>query len=407
MATYRFFVENLRWLSAGILLTFLSSFGQTFFISIFAGKIQADFGMSLEDWAWAYGVGTAASAVVMIWAGALTDVFLTRVIGGVVLCLLAGACLFMAFNTWAVLMPLAIFGLRFAGQGMTSHVAVVSMSRWFIATRGKALSIATLGFSIGEATLPLIFVSLMIFVDWRFLWIGAALIAVLAVPILTRLLREERTPQGQAEVSQAEGMRSRHWTRKDVLKHWLFWLMIPALLGPSAFNTAFFFFQVHFAQIKGWSHLELVALFPLYTALAVGTMLVSGWLLDRFGTPRLIPWYQLPMVVGFMLFSYGDTLVVAALGLGFLALSAGANATLPNAFWAEFYGTRNIGAIKAMAAAIMVLGSALGPWLTGSLIERGYSLESQYMGFACFFLFATALMWIGVHRAARDLSPAA
>ena len=49
------------------------------------------------------------------------------------------------------------------------------------------------------------------------------------------------------------------------------------------------------------------------------------------------------------------------LGFVFLALTTGANSTLPNAFWAEFYGTAHMGSIKAMAAAIMVFGSAIGP----------------------------------------------
>ena len=310
----------------------------------------------------------------------------------------------MAANAWAALLPLVIFGLRFTGQGMASHIAVTSMSRWFTANRGKALSIATLGFSVGEAFLPVLFVTLMLFVDWRLLWIVAALISLLSIPVLIGLLRQERTPQGHVDQAQATGLAGRHWSRKDVLSHWLFWLMIPALLGPSAFNTAFFFFQVHFAEVKSWEHLQLVALFPLYSGLAVGTMLLSGWLLDRFGTPKLIPWIQLPMVVAFGLFSVTQTLGLAALGLVFLAISAGANATIPNAFWAEFYGTRHLGAIKALAAAIMVLGSALGPGIVGTLVDRGFGIETQFVGIAGFFIFSSLLMGIGVTHAARDLS---
>ena len=176
MALLRFLTENLRWLSAGVLLTFLSSFGQTFFISVFAGEIRAGFDLSHGEWGLIYTIGTSASAVVMIWAGALTDIFRTRALGAVVLSLLAGACLFMAFNGWAALLPAVIFALRFAGQGMASHLAIVSMSRWFVATRGKALSVATLGFSLGEAILPITFVSLMVFLDWRYLWVGAAVV---------------------------------------------------------------------------------------------------------------------------------------------------------------------------------------------------------------------------------------
>ena len=403
MALIRFLRDNARWLAAGVLLTFLSSFGQTFFISIFAGKIMETFSLSHGQWGGIYTLGTSLSAVVMLWAGGLTDRVRSRVLGAVVLAMLAGSCLLMAVNPWAALLPLVIFGLRFCGQGMVSHIAIVSMSRWFVATRGKALSVAGLGFALGEAILPVSFVSLMLFIDWRLLWVAAAVVSLFAIPVLWGLLRQERTPQSHAETDHATGMQARHWTRVEVLRHGLFWFMVPALLGPAAFNTAFFFQQVHFAEVKGWQHIELVALFPIYTAAAVAAMVLSGWLLDRFGTARLIPWFQLPMVIGFTLFAQGQTLFSTFAGLLFVAMTTGANSTLPNAFWAEFYGTRNLGRIKATAAAVMVLGSALGPGITGVLIDAGVGIERQYLGVAAYFVLTTVLMAIGVGRARRFL----
>lgn len=399
----RFLTSNRQWLAAGALLTLLSSFGQTFFISIFAAQIQGDFSLSHGNWGAIYGLGTAASAVVMIWAGGLTDRFRARSLGMVVLVLLAGSCLLMAINPYAVLLPVVIFALRLTGQGMTSHIAIVAMARWFVASRGRALAVTTLGFSLGEAVLPLLFVALMAFLDWRVLWVLAAAIALLGVPILWRLLGEERTPQSMAGENQSFGMNARHWTRTDTLGHPLFWFMVPALIGPAAFNTAFFFQQVYFAEIKGWSHLSLVALFPIYTVVGIAAMILSGIALDRFGTARLIPFFQLPMVVAFVTFALAQSLAGAAIGFVFLALTTGANSTLPNAFWAEFYGTRHIGAIKAMAAAVMVLGSAIGPGLTGGLIDLGVDLNVQYAGVAAYFLLATACMWIGIQRARIDL----
>ncbi|MFZ7090990.1 MFS transporter [Primorskyibacter sp. 2E233] len=403
MGFLRFLTGNFRWLSAGIMLTFLSSFGQTYFISIFSGEIRQAFDLSHGAWGGIYTLGTGVSAAVMLWAGALTDQHRTRMLGAVVLVLLASACLFMAFNTWAAMLPVVIFALRLCGQGMMSHLAVVSMSRWFVASRGRALSIAGLGFALGEAILPVSFVSLMLLVDWRWLWVGAAGVSLMAIPVLFLLLRQERTPQSHAESDVSFGMDQRHWTRLQALRHPLFWFMVPAVLGPSAFNTAFFFQQVHFAEVKGWAHLDLVALFPLYTLAAFCTMLISGWLLDRFGTPRLIPWYQLPMIIGFAILGFSQSLSQAFFGLMFLAMTTGANNTLPNAFWAEFYGTRHLGAIKATVAAVMVLGSAIGPGITGALIDFGVGIETQYLFVSVFFVVTTCLMAIGVGRAVKTL----
>ena len=403
MTILTFLRDNARWLSAGMLLTFLSSFGQTYFISIFAGEIREVFQISHGQWGGIYAVGTSASAAVMVWAGGLTDHFRVRSLGVVFLVMLAGACLSMALNPVWWLLPVIIFCLRFTGQGMTTHIALVAMSQWFIATRGKALSIASLGFALGQAVLPLVFVALMVIYDWRLLWGVAAFLAVCGVPVLLMLLRTERTPHSLARSDQSLGMQALHWTRNQTFRHPLFWFMVPALLGPGAFNTAFFFHQVHFAEIKQMTHVELVTMFPFYIMVGIVSMVLSGWAVDKVGTARLISWFQLPMVAAFIIFAYADNYSTILLGFFFLAVTTGANSILPNAFWAEFFGTRHLGSIKAMAAAVMVLGSAIGPGITGVGIDLGIGIEIQYLWIAAFFVFTTVMMWVGVAQFRSDL----
>lgn len=387
-------------------MTFMSGFGQTFFISIFAGEIRGAFGLSHGEWGGIYMLGTTASAIVMVWAGALTDKLRVKVLGPAILFGLACACVAMATNRWAWALPVVIFALRFFGQGMSSHIAVVAMARWFVATRGRALSIASLGFSVGEAILPLLFVALMTMIDWRFLWVAAAMVSIMGIPVLGWLLGKERTPGAWAATNSSLGMLGRHWKRKEALMHPLFWVLVPSILGQSAFNTAFFFHQVHFADVKGWSHVYLVSFFPLYTLISIGAMLLAGWALDRYGTARLMPFYQVPMILAFLVFAASGSALGLLLGLFFLGLSAGANATLPNAFWADFYGTAHIGAIKAMATAVMVFGSAIGPGVTGVLIDLGFGIEGQYVAIGAFFALTTVLLLWGIRRSARELPPA-
>ena len=395
---YNFIINNLRWLTAGALLTFLSSFGQTYFISIFSGEIRNTFNLSHGDWGSIYGFGTFASAIVMIWAGGLTDIMRVRKLGPIVLFALAASCLFMAFNPLVILLPVVIFCLRLTGQGMSTHISAVAMSRWFVSNRGKALSISNLGFSFGEALIPLFLVSALIYFSWQKIWILATLVTLFSIPILIWLLRQERSPQSIDAEDQSLGMNKLHWTRKQTISHPLFWFMMPAVIGQSAFNTAFFFQQVHFSEIKGWEHLNLVSMFPVYTGVAIFMMILSGILLDKLGTAKLIPYFQLPMIIAFILFAFGETIYTALLGFIFLGITSGANTTLPNAFWAEFFGTKHLGSIKAAAAAAMVLGSAIGPALTGILLDFDISLNFQYIGISTFFVLSSLLMWVGVSR---------
>ncbi|MDG2404583.1 MAG: MFS transporter [Paracoccaceae bacterium] len=399
MSFLNFVKQNANWLGAGALLAFLSSFGQTYFLSIFAGEIRSSFGLSHGAWGGIYTLGTSASAVVMVWAGGLADRFRVRYLGAATLFFLAISCLFMSIASAIWMLPFVIFTLRLCGQGMATHITAVAMSRWFVASRGKALSFAHLGYSVGEALLPLIIVTLISIISWQSIWACAAVVNLICIPALWIMLRTERTPQSIAKSNQSIGMVHRHWTRPEALKHWLFWAMVPSLLGPTAFSTAFFFNQVHFAEIKGWSHIQLVALFPVYTITAVLAMLGSGWALDRFGTGRLIPWFLLPIMIAFLAFSTAQNMGPMLLGFFLMALTSGMGVTLPNAFWAEFYGTQNLGSIKAMVSAVMVLGSAIGPGLTGFLIDYGVGLEVQYIGVAGYFLCATLIMFAGVKKA--------
>jgi MFS family permease len=406
MPFLRFLRENAPFLLAGVLLSFLSSFGQTFFISIFGGEIRAAFGLSNGEWGGIYTLGTGASAVLMLLAGGLTDKFRVRFLGTLVVGLLGLACFAMALNPWAAGLPFVILALRFFGQGMTSTVSVVAMARWFVATRGRALAIAALGFSLGEATLPLTFVWLKRHVDWHLLWLGAGVFCLLMLPVLLGLLRLERTPLAMTEDHTSAGMDGRHWTRIDALRSPLFWSLSLAMMLMPAFSTAFWFHQVHFAEVKGWDHLTLVAVFPLGTLALVISTQVFGWAIDRWGVIRLLPVYLLPFAVGFLAHAQADHVWWSAVGIILMGVSGGGQSTIPAACWAQFFGTRHIGAIKSTVVSMMVLGSAIGPGLTGWLIDLGYSFQSQLWAYAAIFLLASGAMVLPLRGAAVRLSPA-
>lgn len=396
MSTWAFIRQNAPFLAAGVLLTFLSSFGQTFFISIFAGEIRTAFDLSHGGWGTAYSLGTFASAIVMIWVGVLTDRFRVRTLGLFALLLLAGAATTMALAPNLATLIIAVFLLRLGGQGLATHLAAVAMARWYVATRGRALSIAYLGVAAGEAFLPMIVVAAMAGVDWRALWGVAAVIILGLIPVLMRLLRLERTPAAIARETQNAGIGGRHWTRRDLLTNRLFWFVLPYLLGPPAFSTAFFFHQVHLAEFKGWGHVVLVAMFPLFTGAAITALLTSGWFIDRLGAMRLMPLAHLPLAAGFVVMGVADSVLFGGIAMVLMGVSQGANSTIPAAFWAEAYGTQHLGAIKSLAAAIMVFGTAVGPIATGLLIDGGLAFTDQMPFIAAYFVAAALLIWLGL-----------
>ncbi|WP_294227429.1 MFS transporter [uncultured Shimia sp.] len=404
ISTKAFLRQNGRYLLPGAMLMFLSCFGQTFFIGTFASDIRTQFDLSHSQWGTIYMLGTGTSALVMLWAGTLADHIRVRILGPIMLICLACACLALSFLTWVWALPFVILALRFTAQGMLPHISAVAMARWFAASRGRALAFATMGFMVAEAIMPITVVWLKGRIDWHLIWVAAACFCLLMAPAIYALLRQERDPQFIATDTTTLGMRGRSWTRWEAIRHPVFLSAIPAMMTFPAFSTVFFFQQTYFAEIKGWSHLALVSVFPLGTLSFALSTLTFGWLIDRLGASRLMPFYLLPLVAAFALHALAPSVGWVALGVVLMGLAGGGQATLPASVWSEFFGTKHLGAIKATVAAFAVLGSALGPGLSGWMIDNGVPYETQLAAFAVCFAFASAVLVIPFARARRALA---
>jgi MFS family permease len=400
----RFLADNARWLGAGLALTFASSFGQTFFVSLFAGEIMAAHGLSDGGWGALYTVATLGSAAVLFQAGALADRVRLERLAPLMLLLYAGGAAAMALLLAAgggpvALLVLVVFALRFCGQGMMSHLAITAMGRWFRAHRGKAVAVAGLGFSLGEAVLPAVVVALLAAIGSAASWgLVAGVLALGFAPLLGLLLAEGRAPQGAAGTEDAPGLDGRHWSRTMVLRHWSFWALLPAVLTPPFIGTVVFFHQVHIAGTKGWPLAAMAAGFPVYAALTVAAGLAGGALADRIGPARLLPVYILPFAAGTALIGWAEAPWVWIVALGLLGLTQGSAQALWGALWPELYGTRHLGGVRAMATTAMVFSTAAGPGITGLLIDAGIDFPAQTGALALWCL-AVAAIGLAVTRA--------
>ena len=374
-------------------MSFVSGFGQTFFIAVYAGVIRGEFNVSHGEWGGYYAAGTLASAALMLFVGGLADSISAQKITLVIMVAFILVCLAMAGLPGAWALPFVIFGLRFCGQGMMSHLSVVNVSRWFAQDRGKAVATASVGFSIAEATLPFIFVSIMLAWGWRVSWAAAALVIALVIVLMRRLLANapgvgeaatEAPPTAAMTTAapQRAGMCGKHWTRRMMLSHWVFWLALFAFLVHPAASTVFFFQLVHLAEVKGWELRQLTALLPLYTAATFCALFVASLLADKFGASRLLPFYLLPLVAGFILMAVAQTLAAAAAALILIGLMQGAGVIMGGLFWPEYYGSKHLGAIRSVAAACTVFASAIGPLASGVLLDNAFTYESQLMAMA-------------------------
>lgn len=407
--TYRQFVtQNARFLGFGFALSALSSVGQTFFISLFGAEIRAAFALTHGEFGGIYSIATLASATCLAWVGQRTDDADLRrwscfVLGG-----LAGACLLIAWAPASLFLGIALFGLRFFGQGLASHTSVVSMARYFDITRGRAVSIAALGHPVGEGLLPISVVVIAAIIGWRETWLACGvLLIVTGIPIILWLLR------GHAERHDAWLDNLRAATNSDretlsrsraqMLRDPVFFMLLPAAVTSSYVVTGLFFHQAHVATTKGWPLTLLAASFAAYAAASVITSLIAGHLIDRRGATRILPFAMGPLVIGVLALALGDDPWIATLYLMMAGTSQGIQATVQGVLWAEIYGVRHIGSIRALIAALSVFASALGPASMGWLIDAGVGITALAFGSVVMIgiAFGLALGGLSLHRKRR------
>lgn len=385
MINFAFYRQNAWWLGTGLLFTFGSSFGQTYFISFFAGGIRAEFDLSNGEWGSLYTAATVMSAITLMQLGKLADtVALSRLAVMVALAYALSALAMMVSVHWLML-AIGVFGLRFCGQGMMTHLAMTAMARWFRANRARAVAVAALGFPIGEAAFPLFVVGVLEVTGWRVGWgLVAVLIAGVLLPAAFLLTRHGRTPKGEGAGDAALGMGGRHWTRGEAVRNFAFWLLLPGILAPPFIGTCAFFHQVHIAEVRGYDLATMALAYPLYAAVSVGTALISGPIVDRLGPTRFLPFFLLPIAAAMVVLSRPGGVEIWFLMLMGIGFSQGVVVTLTGSLWPTLYGTRNIGAIKALGTAMMVFATAAGPGITGVFIDLGAPFPDQALFLAAY-----------------------
>lgn len=400
-----FLMENRRFLAFGFAMAWFSSYGQTYFISVFGGEIRAEFGLTHGGFGLAYSLATLTSGLCLIWLGRQIDRFdlipyTVAICAGLIL-----ACGLMATADTVAMLAIAMFALRIMGQGLMSHTALTSMARYFDSDRGKAISIANLGFPAGQATFPLVGVALAAALGWRNGWLVMTVVfAVFLAPLLLWLLkghgvRHTRMLERTAAAAGSDQTGTvRQWTPREVRHDLRFWLILPSVVALSFIGTGIIFHQVHLTEIKGWSLAWFAGNYFTMAATMVATALLSGPLIDRVGAARLLPVYLMPAVLSLATLAAGDAPLVVPVFMVLQGISAGLSRVVLGALWAERYGVLHLGAIRALVAASMVIASGASPATFGWLIDLGITFDAIIWMCVAYLVVSIALIYVAERR---------
>ena len=232
MFSTQFIKSNFKYLFFGFLMTFCSSFGQTFFLGIFNPFIREDLNLSHSEFGSIYSIATLISSFTIIWLGKKIDDFKLRNFAIFVCLSLFFAAAFMSQLLGYIHLVFAIFFLRLFGQGLMSHTSSTSMAKIFDKNRGKALAISWLGLSFGEGGLPALTIYLLNVIFWKKIWLViSGFLILIVLPLIIYLLKNYKDNTIN-EDEQKINLNIKHWTRKEVLKDIKFYFLLPAVLCP-------------------------------------------------------------------------------------------------------------------------------------------------------------------------------
>ena len=388
---------SLKVIIFGFIFTFFSSFGQSFFLGLFNSSIRDTLSITQGQFGSIYATATLLSSFLLIWVGKKIDDINIFKFAFFVTLLLSFSCFFFSKISSVTFLFVAIFLMRFSGQGMMSHTATTTISRYFTKSRGKALSTGWFGLSTAEFILPVLIVYLLTITSWQNIWISVSILVLIFLPITSFILIKNLNFDSREEVKETEHKEKDifQWKRIEVLKDYRFYIICLNMLAMPWIATGVFVYQSFITESKDWGTFVIAQSFMVYSILSVVTLLISGFLIDKFTSRKLLIFMNIPLLLSTIVLIFFDSSITSFIFLGLIGISNGLANVLGSSTWAEIYGVKHIGSIKALSTALMVFSTAFGTALFGLLIDQGYSIEQiAFVSFVYIFISIILLFFV-------------
>lgn len=382
-----FFKNNSPEIRFGWTLTFLSSFGQTFLISLYVPTLLEQFHISEGFFGGIYAISTVIASILLISIGHTVDHKPIRKVSFYTILALAVSTVLLGLSRYHIaILFVALIGLRLNGQALLSHISQTILSKRFHVDRGKALSIASSGFPMGEAVFPVILTSLLI---WKGILVTTLASAAFLLIYLGRLLIfEVKSFDEDLDTSRNTSGKLIVGEFQELLKEKKFWIIAPASMSLSFVTTAYFFYQYVFAEDLNWSVTLYASFFTVYAVCRFVMAFVGGLLVDRYSARKVFRFYLLPITIGMIPLIFTQHIFAALFFLAMAGISQGTAGTVKTAVVAETFGTAKLGAIRSFFNMFMIFSTALGPLVIGMMMDQDFPFYSLILSLALLLFLA-------------------
>ena len=382
------------WVVLGVtsVALFVSGPGQTYSVSIFVDPIIEDMGWSRTMVSGLYTAGSFTAAMVLILVGRLLDRFGARIVLVGVAVLFGFATMLMSQVNHPAELYLGFAAIRALGQGSMMLAGTTLVALWFVRMRGRAMALATMGAVASQAGFPPLVHFLITRLDWRDAWIALGFLIWAAIPVLLLARRSPESlglrPDGASPTRSVEGtplipglVPGEDFTLGEAMKTRSFWLLLFSSIPHPLIMTALVFHMVSLVTSKGLDAGLAASVLSAMALVSLGGTFLAGYLSEKIPNRYIIGASQ-ALLAAAMLWALLIDAPWQALAMGAtMGVSAGLSMTTNNVIWPNYYGRRNLGAIRGVTTTCMIGFAALGPFPFGLLFDLTDSYTGAILGF--------------------------
>lgn len=308
------------------------------------------------------------------------------------------------------------------GAFISSMVVSVTIARWFVRKRGRAIAIATLGQGISKVGIPLVAATLFIWLGWRHTWsiFGIMTIILVIFPALVFMrhspeemglypdgIRTDPSEVSESQrktVSQSKADADTVWTRREITHTSAFWLLCVtfgmANVGIAGLNLHVF---AHITDM-GYPSFIAATVMSIIAFTQLGSTLVWGFLSERWEIRKTTMLMFMIQAAGLGLAIATRALLPIYMGFFFYGVGLGGSLVLQEVIWATYYGRLSLGTVRGLAMLITLGFGAAGAPFFGFLFDATGSYLISFVLFALALLGSALLSLLARPPRKQDLT---
>ena len=393
-------------------------------LSVFLKPLTEDLGVSRGLYSLMRSGEILIAAALAPLVGPMVDRFGGRwlIAGGALLAGLGFLLVSQVGAFWQFLLLRWIF-VAIGGVFMCQMVVSVTLARWFVRKRGRAIAIASLGQGLAKVCIPVATAALFAWVGWRLTWsiFGLITLVLVVIPAVIFIRRSPEEmgllPDGMDVSAAPVGIKSKDdakaalvaeeaiWTWRQVIRTKAFWIICfiygMANVGIAGLNLHVFAYVTDI----GFPPLVAATVLSIIASTQLGSTMVWGLISERLDIRH-------SSFVMFLVQSTGLALVLAAgqaipLYIGFFlyGIGLGGSSVLQELIWASNFGRISLGMVRGLGVLVTYAFGAAGAPFFGFIHDATGSYRSSFLAFVG-ALITSAFLSLAVRAPRKNSAPA-